>query len=97
MRPLALAASIREKTVSDIGLSVGKIVENRVAVALSTRSGEWGQIVELKRNYCREDQAKVISAILLDMLRRHEEGKPVFGQYGFLQRIKELFIPAFAL
>ncbi len=91
---LALAASIRENTSSDIGLSAGKMIENRVALALSTPSGEWGQLIELKRNYQRKDQAKMIATILLDMLRRREEGKAVFGQYGFLVRIKELFVPS---
>lgn len=91
---LALAASIREKTSSDIGLSVGKINENKLAVALSTSIGEWGQFVELSRKYSHEDQAKVLSTILLDMLRRHEERKPIFGEYGSVKRIKELFVPA---
>lgn len=91
---LALAASIREKTDSDIGLAVGKIEENRVAVSLSTKSGEWGQWVELSRKYGAEDQAKVIATILLDMLRRHEENKPIFGKYGFIHRVRELFVPA---
>lgn len=91
---LALAASIREKTGSEIGLAVGKISENKVAVSLSTSSGEWGQWVELSRNYNPQDQAKVIAAIVLDMLRRHEESKPIFGKYGFIHRIRELFVPA---
>jgi molybdopterin-biosynthesis enzyme MoeA-like protein len=91
---LALAASIREKTASDVGLSVGKLDDKTLAVALSTQAGEWGQLVELSRRYEGEDQVKVISTILLDMLRRHEEKKPIFGNYGFIHRIRELFVPA---
>ncbi|MDV7102864.1 CinA family nicotinamide mononucleotide deamidase-related protein [Vibrio sp. TH_r3] len=90
---LALAASIREKTVVDIGLSIGSIMDKKFAIALSTPLGEWGQLFELRRQYDREDQAKIISTLLLDMLRRHEEKKPIFGQYGSVERIRELYIP----
>jgi len=90
---LALAASIREKTSSDIGLSVGKMKDNKLAVALSSPMGEWGQLIELSRKYNNQDQAKMISTILLDMLRRHEEKKTIFGEYGSVHRIRELFVP----
>lgn len=94
---LALAASIKDKTKSHIGLSTGKLDDNRVAIAMSTVDGEWGQIVSLKRKYEREDMRKVVATIALDMLRRKLEGKPVFGSYSFIQREKELFIPASSL
>ncbi|WP_375750114.1 CinA family nicotinamide mononucleotide deamidase-related protein [Vibrio sp. HN007] len=94
---LALAASIKDKTNSRIGLSTGKLENNRVAIAMSTLDGEWGQVVTLKRKYERGDMRKVVATVALDMLRRKLEGKPVFGSYSFIQREKELFIPASSL
>ncbi|MDG3088236.1 CinA family nicotinamide mononucleotide deamidase-related protein [Vibrio hannami] len=94
---LALAASIKEKTASHIGLSTGKFDEDHVAIAMSTSEGEWGQVVKLKRKYERQDVRKVIATIALDMLRRKLESKPVFGNYTFIEREKELFIPTSAL
>ncbi len=91
---LALAGSIREKTNSDIGLSIGKMVDNQIAISLSTHSGEWGQLVELRRKYDRKDQKKVLTVIALDMLRRHQENKSVFGNYSSVKRVRELFVPA---
>lgn len=90
---LALAAAIKEKTDADIGLSVGKLIENQVAVALSSDAGEWGQVISLKRKYDRQDQRELIAYLTLDMLRRMQENKPIFGQYSSIIREKELFIP----
>lgn len=90
---LALAAAIKEKTNSDIGVSVGKLENDQVAMALSTKIGEWGQVIKLKRKYDRKDQRKVLSYIALDMLRRLQENKPIFGQYSVIERINELFVP----
>ncbi|RBW65301.1 competence/damage-inducible protein A [Vibrionales bacterium C3R12] len=89
----ALAAATREKCATDIALVTGKIEENQFSVALATQTGEWGQVLEFKRDYNRNDARKVISTVASDMLRRHLEGKPMFVQYGSLNRIKELFIP----
>ena len=90
---LALAAAIKEKTGSRIGLSVGKLDEDRVAVALSTVSGEWGQLIRLRRKYEHKDRRNLMATVALDMLRRHLENKPVFGEYSSVERIKELFVP----
>jgi len=90
---LALAAAIREKTASRIGLSVGKLEEDRVAIALSTASGEWGQLIRLRRKYQHKDRRNLMATVALDMLRRHLENKPVFGEYSSVERIKELFVP----
>jgi competence/damage-inducible protein CinA-like protein len=94
---LALAASIREKTGSTIGLSTGKLENGSFAVAMSSAEGEWGQVLSMKRNFEREDQRKLIATVVLDMLRRRLESKPVFGEYSSLQRERELFIPSSAL
>ncbi|WED20598.1 CinA family nicotinamide mononucleotide deamidase-related protein [Vibrio sp. JC009] len=94
---LALAASIREKTGTQIGLSTGKLEDNTIAVAMSMAEGDWGQIIRIKRAYETEDLRKLVSTVVLDMLRRRLEGKSVFGQYTFIEREKELFIPSSAL
>ncbi|PJC88026.1 competence/damage-inducible protein A [Vibrio sp. HA2012] len=94
---LALAAAIREKNGSDIGLATGNMLDGKVAFGLSTCNGEWGQVVELKRDYEREDLRKLYAAMVTDMLRRHLEAKPVFGEYSSVKRIRELFVPASAL
>lgn len=94
---LALAAAIREKGESDIGLATGNMVDGKVAFGLSTAYGEWGQIVTLKRSYEREELRKLYAAIATDMLRRHLEGKPMFGEYSSVGRERELFVPASAL
>jgi competence/damage-inducible protein CinA-like protein len=94
---LALAAAIREKGESDIGLATGNMIDGKVAFGLSTSYGEWGQVVTLKRSYEREDLRKLYAAIATDMLRRHLEGKPMFGEYSSVGRERELFVPASAL
>ena len=94
---LALAAAIREKSGSDIGLATGNVIEGKVAIGLSTENGEWGQVIELKRKYEPEDLRKMYAAITVDMLRRHLEAKSVFGEYSSVNRIRELFVPASAL
>lgn len=94
---LALAASIREKTGSSIGLAIGKLEQDTIAVAMSAKEGEWGQVLSVRRKYEREDMRKLVAAVVLDMLRRRLESKPVFGSYSSLQREREMFIPSSAL
>ncbi|PWI34792.1 competence/damage-inducible protein A [Vibrio albus] len=94
---LALAAAIRENSESNIGLATGNMADGKVAFGLSTPYGEWGQIVSLKRSYEKEELRKLYAAIATDMLRRHLEGKPMFGEYASVERVRELFVPASAL
>ncbi len=90
---LALAAATRERTQTDIGLSSGLIIDGEVAVALSTEYGEWGQLVSLRRDYDYNDMRSVVSALMLDMLRRCLERKPLFGQYESIKRLSEIYVP----
>ncbi len=94
---LALAAATRERTGTAIGLASGPMLQNKVAVALSTPYGEWGQLVSLKRNYSYNDMRAILSTLMLDMLRRCLEKKPMFGQYESLNRESEIYVPLSAL
>nr|WP_211092006.1 CinA family nicotinamide mononucleotide deamidase-related protein [Vibrio agarilyticus] len=90
---LALAGATREKCQTDLALVVGKLHDNQFTVALSAIGGEWGMILELTREYEVSDRNKLMSAVAADLLRRFLEKKPMFGQYGFLNNKRELFIP----
>jgi len=94
---LALAAATRENSKASFGLSSGAIRDGVFAIALSTSQGEWGQVLKFSREYNNKAQRKLISAVMLDMLRRHLEQKPMFGEYSSLHRQKELYVPASAL
>ncbi|MGN2616684.1 CinA family nicotinamide mononucleotide deamidase-related protein [Aliivibrio fischeri] len=94
---LALAAATRERTQTSIGLSSGPMLEGKVAVALSTSYGEWGQLVSLKRDYSYNEMRSIISTLMLDMLRRCLERKPMFGEYQSLSRESEIYVPQSAL
>ncbi|MDK9740152.1 CinA family nicotinamide mononucleotide deamidase-related protein [Vibrio sp. D404a] len=91
---LALAGATREKCATELALVTGKLEDKTFSVALSTPAGEWGQVFEFHRSYNREDSRTVIKTVAADMLRRHLENKPMFGQFTSLKRLKELFIPA---
>jgi competence/damage-inducible protein CinA-like protein len=94
---LALAAATRERTKTAIGLSSGPVIQGKVAVALSTPYGEWGQLVSLKRNYSYNEMRSILSTLMLDMLRRCLEKKPMFGQYQSINRESEIYVPQSAL
>ncbi len=90
---LALAAATRERTETDIGLASGPINNGTVAVALSTAYGEWGQLVSLRHDYDYNDLRCVVSALMLDMLRRCLEREPIFGHYESIKRLSEIYVP----
>nr|VVV03869.1 Nicotinamide-nucleotide amidohydrolase PncC [Aliivibrio wodanis] len=94
---LALAAATRERTQTAIGLSSGPMLQGKVAVALSTSYGEWGQLVSLKRDYSYNEVRSILSTLMLDMLRRCLEKKPMFGHYESLNRESEIYVPQSAL
>ncbi|USD66371.1 CinA family nicotinamide mononucleotide deamidase-related protein [Vibrio sp. SCSIO 43136] len=91
---LALAGACRDNGKSDFGLACGLIEEGTFAVALATPQGEWGQVMTFNREYARKPMRSLMATLMLDMLRRHLESKPMFGQYGSFTRQKELFVPA---
>lgn len=94
---LALAAATRERTQTSIGLASGPMFNGKVAVALSTAYGEWGQLISLKRDYNYNDMRSLVSTLMLDMLRRCLEKKPMFGQYESINRESEIYVPQSAL
>jgi competence/damage-inducible protein CinA-like protein len=93
----ALAGATKTNCNSDLSLVTGRLVDNRFAIALATPKGEWGQVLSFQRQYNALDQKVVIRTVAADMLRRFLEGKPLFADYGFLTREKDMFLPPEAL
>ncbi len=90
----ALAGATRDKCGTDLSLVTGKIDGGVFSVALSTPAGEWGALYKLSRKYQRSDEVKVIGTAALDLLRRYLERKPMFAHYAFLEKVKEMHLPA---
>jgi len=91
---LALAGATRSKSGTDVSLVSGRIENGQFSLALSTPEGEWGQILELRRNVTREETKIMIGTIAIDMLLRYLTGKPVMGQYSIAKDVKKLHLPA---
>ncbi|GEM74633.1 molybdopterin-binding protein [Vibrio sagamiensis] len=89
----ALAGATREKCATDLSLVTGRIENDVFSVALASVEGEWGGLYRLSRKYQEEDQVKIISTVALDMLRRFLEGKAIFAQYMFIEKLQEMYIP----
>ncbi|MEC7940545.1 MAG: CinA family nicotinamide mononucleotide deamidase-related protein [Pseudomonadota bacterium] len=90
----ALASATREKCSTELALVTGKLEGNTFSVALSSEAGEWGQVLEFYRQYKREDARTIIKTVAADMLRRHLDNKPMFGDYSSVKRVKDMFIPS---
>ncbi|EDK27398.1 putative competence damage protein CinA [Vibrionales bacterium SWAT-3] len=90
----ALAGATREKCGTELALVTGKLEGNTFSVALSSEAGEWGQVLEFYRQYKREDARTIIKTVAADMLRRHLDNKPMFGDYSSVKRVKDMFIPS---
>ncbi|WP_373948007.1 CinA family nicotinamide mononucleotide deamidase-related protein [Vibrio pomeroyi] len=90
----ALAGATREKCGTELALVTGKLDGNTFSIALSSEAGEWGQVLEFYRQYNREDARTIIKTVAADMLRRHLDSKPMFGDYSSLKRVKDMFIPS---
>ncbi|MCE0492611.1 CinA family nicotinamide mononucleotide deamidase-related protein [Vibrio salinus] len=90
---LALAGATKAKSQTNLALVTGRIDHNQFCMALSTPEGEWGQILECRRNMTREDLKTVIGTIAMDMFLRYLSGKPVFGQYSIASEVKKLHLP----
>ncbi len=65
-----------------------------IIVALSTPDGSWAQRVKAKRKYNHSAQRSVVATVMLDMLRRHLDGKAVIGRYESLVSEGDAFLPA---
>ena len=90
----ALAGATREKCGTELALVTGKLEGNTFSVALSSEAGEWGQVLEFYRQHKREDARTIIKTVAADMLRRHLDNKPMFGDYSSVKRVKDMFIPS---
>ncbi len=90
----AMAGATRDKCRTDLSLVTGEIDDGVFSVAISTPAGEWGALYKLNRRYQRDDQVKVIGTAALDLLRRYLDSKPMFAHYAFLEKVKEMHIPA---
>lgn len=91
---LALAGATRMQCKTDLALVTGAVHEQQVTLALATPQGEWGQQLRFRRPYREEEQQILLSTLALDMLRRYLLNKPMFAQYGSVERVSEQFIPA---
>nr|WP_217904492.1 CinA family nicotinamide mononucleotide deamidase-related protein [Vibrio sp. 05-20-BW147] len=90
----ALAGATREKCATDLALVTGKLNGKQFSVALSSHGGEWGMVLELNREYARNEANKLISTVAADVLRRYLEKKPMFGDYFSVTKVKEMFVPS---
>lgn len=90
---VAVASKAREKTGSSLALVSGACSDEGVIVALATPEGGWAQLVSTKRKYNHHAYRNVIATVMLDMLRRHLDGKPVIGQYESLICKQDVFQP----
>ncbi|WP_299018269.1 CinA family nicotinamide mononucleotide deamidase-related protein [uncultured Photobacterium sp.] len=90
---LATAKAAREESGAELALVSGAVTEVGVAVALATPKGEWAQIIQTKRHYENRSHRSVIATVMLDMLRRYLDGKPVIGDYEFLTRVRDVYHP----
>lgn len=91
---LALAGATKAKSNTDVALVAGRLDDHQFCLAISTAAGEWGQMLECRRNLSREDMKAVIGTIATDMFIRYLSGKPVFGQYNIAKEVKKLHLPA---
>ncbi|WP_269744758.1 CinA family nicotinamide mononucleotide deamidase-related protein [Photobacterium marinum] len=82
------APSIMKESGAQLALVSGAEYEEGIPVALITPEGEWAQIIKSKRHYEYRAYRNVIATVMLDMLRRYLDGKPVIGQYEFLTRVR---------
>ncbi|MCD9528808.1 CinA family nicotinamide mononucleotide deamidase-related protein [Photobacterium carnosum] len=63
------------------------LTEGGFMLGLSTPDGCWCQQLMFKRQYNNYNRRWIISTVLFDMLRRHLQGKDVFGCYESLDRV----------
>lgn len=94
---LALAAATREKSATDISVATGALNQQEFALAISTPTGEWAQVLRFNRVYSHLDSRVVIGTIASDMLLRYLSGKPIIGQYRFATVIKSINLTSDAL
>lgn len=91
---IAIASAAREKTGTQLALMSGAHHDEGIIVALSTPDGSWAQRVKAKRKYNHSAQRSVVATVMLDMLRRHLDGKAVIGRYESLVSEGDAFLPA---
>lgn len=72
------AKKAREKANVSIGLASGPCEKQKLGLALSTPKGEFALLVEVKRDLKSCHALAYCSTLLLDMLRRYLESKPIF-------------------
>ncbi|RQW63462.1 CinA family nicotinamide mononucleotide deamidase-related protein [Vibrio viridaestus] len=91
---LALAGATRSKSQTDLALVTGRLEDGQFSLALSAPEGEWGQILECRRQFSIEEMKIIIGTIATDMLLRYLSGKPVIGQYNIAKEVKKMHLPA---
>ncbi len=93
----AMAQGAREKSGSSHALFVSGVAGpgggteekpvGTVAFSLATPTGSWSQVIRAPQ-WGRAAIRKISSAVMLDMLRRHLEDRPVFGEYDYAGNIQ---------
>lgn len=90
----ALAGATKDKCTTDLALVSGPLNDGTFSIALSSPQGEWGQLLKFNRAFSPDEQKQLMGTVAADMLRRYLAGKTVLAQYGSLQTLKELYLPA---
>lgn len=90
---VAMASKASANTGSQLVLASGVYSDEGVIVALTAPEGGWAQLVSTKRKYNHHAYRNVIATVMLDMLRRYLDGKPVIGQYESLICKQDIFLP----
>ncbi|WP_235869322.1 hypothetical protein [Veronia nyctiphanis] len=87
-----MASAARENAGASAALSCGKLIDGKVSLALSTIEGDWGVRVETRKNFSTEDYRHYLATLMLDLLRRWLEGKPMFPVISALNLVEEQHI-----
>ncbi|WPA93859.1 nicotinamide mononucleotide deamidase-related protein YfaY [Providencia zhijiangensis] len=83
------AKNSRSLNQCEIGLVVGDYHEGVLSLALSTPTGSYAQSVNyLPRNHSELEKQQVSVMLMLDMLSRWLEGRPIIGDYEWLEQIQ---------
>lgn len=91
---LTMASKARADSGLPLALVSGPYRDEGVEIALATPEGCWAQAVATKREYGHKAYRSVIATVMLDMLRRYLEGKPVIGHYEFLECKEHIETPS---
>lgn len=83
------AKNNRSLNQREIGLVIGEYYDGTLSLALSTPTGSYAQCVNyLPRNHSELEKQQVSVMLMLDMLSRWLDGRPIIGDYEWLEQIQ---------